>query len=137
MTQATRQAITLHGLITRLTDAGFDKLPDVRSSQGRRIPFRALLLSLMLGLATASRSLREVEHLTGRLTRRVRRASGIAKRVSDTKLRDTLLRLNAQDAREALHRQVKAEHRRGQLRPDGLPISLLAIDGKGLAKIAC
>lgn len=135
MTQATRQAITLHGLITRLIDARFDKLPDVRSSQGQRIPFKALMLSLMLGLATARRSLREVEHLTSRLPRRVRRASSIAQRISDSKLRDTLLQLNAEDARTALHRQVKAEHRRGQLRSDGLPISLLAIDGKGLAKL--
>jgi len=135
MTQATRQAITLHGLNTRLEDAALASLSDKRGRQGRRLSFKALMLALMYGLATASRSLREVEELTSSLTRRVRRASGIGQRISDTKLRDTLLQLDAEQVRVALHRQIKAEHRRGQLRRDGLPISLLAIDGKGLGKL--
>lgn len=135
MTQATRQAITRHGLGLRLEDAGLDRLSDGRGRRGRRLPFKALILSLMYGLVTAARSLREVEELTSRLPRRVRRSSGIRSRISDTKLRDTLLQLDAAQTRAALHRQVKAEHRRGQLRSKDLPIGLLAIDGKGLGKL--
>lgn len=135
MTQATRQAITLHGLAVRLGDADVNALSDKRQARGRRLQFGALMAALMYGLVTACRSLAAVEDLTSRLSRKLRRASGIRQRISDTKLRDTLLQLDASQARAALHRQVKAEHRRGQLRSDGLPIRLVAIDGKGLAKL--
>ena len=99
MTQAKRQAVTLHGLATRLSDAQLLKMQDTRSRRGRRLPFEALLLSLMFGMVTACRSLQAVEAMTARLPRRVRRASRIFRRISDTSLRDTLLRLDARQAR--------------------------------------
>jgi hypothetical protein len=92
-------------------------------------------MALALGAVAALRSLRAVEALTAGLTLPVRRRSRIAGRISDTKLRDTLLGLRLKEVRDALHRQVKAEHRRGNLAPTRLPFGVLAIDGKGLGKL--
>jgi predicted transposase YbfD/YdcC len=93
------------------------------------------MMALALGAVAALRSLRAVEALTAGLTRPVRRHTRIAGRISDTKLRDTLLGLRAEEVRQALHRQVKAEHRRGNLAPTCLPFGVVAIDGKGIGKL--
>ena len=86
-------------------------------------------------MVAALRSLRQVEAYTSMLSYDMRRATGISHRISDSKLRDELLSMEPQQLREALHRQVKAEHRRGNLVPSRLPIGLVAIDGKCLAKL--
>jgi hypothetical protein len=93
------------------------------------------MMALALGAVTALRSLRAVEALTAGLALPVRRRSRIPGRISDTKLRDTLLGLRPEEVRRALHRQVKAEHRRGNLVPTRLPFGVVAIDGKGLGKL--
>jgi predicted transposase YbfD/YdcC len=92
-------------------------------------------MALALGAVAALRSLREVEALTAGLRKTVRRRSRILGRISDTKLRDTLLGLRPEEVRRVLHRQVKAEHRRGNLTPTRLPFGVAAIDGKGLGKL--
>jgi predicted transposase YbfD/YdcC len=92
-------------------------------------------MALALGAVAALRSLREVEALTADLRAAVRRRSQILGRISDTKLRDTLLRLRPDETRKAIHRQVKAEHRRGNLKPTRLPFGVAALDGKGLGKL--
>jgi hypothetical protein len=95
----------------------------------------ALLNSLMLGAVWAARALRDVEALTAALSPQVRRSTAIRDRISDTKLRETLLQLETDELRQCLHRQVKAEHRRGNLAPARLPFGVAAIDGKGLGKL--
>ena len=135
MRQQNRQAVTKTALFRRLEDAELDRLPDRRDRRGRRHRYLGLMMALALGVVTARRSLRSVEALTAGLTRPVRRRSRIARRISDTKLRDTLLGLRPKEVRCALHRQVKAEHRRGNLPPSRLPFGVVAIDGKGLGKL--
>ena len=135
MRQQNRQPATKAGIMRRLADAELCRLPDRRGRRGRRIQFIGLVYGLMLGVVSAARSLRDVEALTASLLPRVRRETTIDGRFSDTKLRDTLLAVEPGEVRECLHRQVKAEHRRGNLAPVRLPIGVAAIDGKGLGKL--
>jgi predicted transposase YbfD/YdcC len=92
-------------------------------------------MTLMLGSVAGLPSLREVEAMSASLSPSVRRRTKIPGRISDTKLRDVLLDLDPDETHAALVRQVKAEHRRGGLKPDVLPIGLAAVDGKQLAKL--
>ena len=133
--QQNRQAITKRAVLRRLRDAVLEQLPDRRGSRGRRHPYLGLVMALALGAVAALRSLRAVEALTASLHLDVRRQSQIPTRISDTKLRDTLLGLRRDEVRGALHRQVKAEHRRGNLSPTRLPFGVVAIDGKWLGKM--
>jgi len=135
MRQLNRQAVTKSAVLRRLGDAELDRLPDRRDRRGRRHPYLGLMMALALGAVAALRTLRGVEALTTGLTLPVRRRSRIAGRISDTKLRDTLLGLHPEEVRRALHRQVKAEQRRGNLAPTRLPFGVVAIDGKGLGKL--
>ena len=135
MRQQNRQAATKKAVLRRLGDAELDRLTDPRDRRGRRYPFLGLVMALALGAVSTARSLREVEALTAGLLPRVRRPTKIDGRISDTKLRDTLLDLRPEETRAALHRQVKAEHRRGNLKPTRLPFGVAAIDGKGLSKL--
>jgi predicted transposase YbfD/YdcC len=135
MRQQNRQAVTKKAVLRRLSDAQLQLLPDRRGRRGRRYPYLGLVLALTLGAVAALRSLREVEALTAGLWSAVRRRTRIPGRISDTKLRDTLIGLKAEEIRAALHRQVKAEHRRGNLKPTLLPFGVAALDGKGLGKL--
>lgn len=92
--------------------------------------------ALLLGLLSGARSLRDVEGISERLTPECRRLTKIGKRISDTKHRDTLLSLSAKECRDALVRQVKGEHQRGQLAPTRVPFGVVAIDGKGLGALS-
>ena len=130
MRQQNRQAVTKAAVLRRLRDAELERLPDRRGHRGRRHPYLGLMMALALGAVAALRSLRAVEALTAGLNLDVRRRSQIMVRFSDTKLRDTLLGLRPEEVRWALHRQVKAEHRRGNLVPTRLPFGVVAIDGK-------
>ena len=135
MRQQNRQPVTQKSVFRRLRDAQLDRLSDKRSRRGRRYPYLALIHGLMIGCLSAARSLREVEALTASLDRAVRRWTQVKQRISDTKLYDTLNQLEVDETRQALHRQVKAEHRRGTLKPDRFPFGVVAIDGKGLGKL--
>ena len=135
MRQQNRQPVTKTAVLRRLTDAELERLPDRRGRRGRRHSYLGLLMALALGAVAALRSLREVEALTAGMNLEVRRHSRISGRISDTKLRDTLLGLRPKETRGALRRQVKAEHRRGNLSPSLLPFGVAAIDGKWLGKM--
>ena len=102
MRQPYRQAVTKVALLRRLRDAELARLPDRRDRRGRRHRYLGLVMALALGAVAALRSLREVEALTADLTRSVRGRTRIAGRISDTKLRDTLLGLRPEEVRQAL-----------------------------------
>ena len=93
-------------------------------------PLWQLLISVFAGLTSGCGSLKEVEELTAQLSPGMRRKLRIPRRVPDTTLRDLLVGLSLDSLREMLRRQVRAAHRRKQLRPDELPFGMIAIDGK-------
>lgn len=131
-----RKAITQTAVVRRIQDSALAQLPERRDRRGRRHRFGSLLTALMLGMMTASGSLRAVEALTHSLSRSIRKKSGIRGRISDSTLRKTLLSLNWREMRACLVRQVNEEHRRGQLKPVGVAFGVVAIDGKAIGTLS-
>jgi hypothetical protein len=60
----------------------------------------------------------------------VRRRLGLPRRLADTTARDALCRVSIDGLRAALHRAVRAAWRRKALAPVGLPLGVVALDGK-------
>lgn len=71
--------------------------------------------------------------MTGSLPGYARTWLGIRARVPVTTMRDTLVKLDPIEVRGLLHGQTKAAHLRGDLKAVGLPLNVLAIDGKTTA----
>lgn len=133
--QENRQPVTKVAVLRRLRDAELHRIEDERGRRGRRFEHLGLLMALALGCSAALPSLRSVETMTAWLAPSWRRRSRIRRRISDTKLRDALMSIEPEQARGCIHRQVKAEHRRGRLAPTRLPFGVVAIDGKSLGKL--
>src|SRR5512146_481520 len=138
MAQSTRTKRRIIGMAAkRLGEACLDEIDDPRDPRGRRWALPALLSGALVGLMAGCRSLKAVEELTDELTLPVRRKLGIARRIPDTTLRDTLSMLAPDDLRPVLHRATRAARRRKALDPDGLPFGVVALDGKDTVIAAC
>ena len=123
------------GILRRVEDAEFGKVDDPREQPWVVHPLKALLCLAVIALATGSRSTRAVEYRSEQLRPTVRNRLGVEERISDNAFGLILPRLEWADLRRALHRQIKAEWRRRNLRPSRLTRSTVAIDGKHLARI--
>ena len=117
-------------LAARLPELRLEAVKDPRGRQGRRWALRPLLVAMLTGLVAGRKSFAETEELTGELPRPLRSLLGLFRRVPDTTLRDVAVRLDRNELRKCLYRQVRAAHRRKQLAPEGLPFGVVAIDGK-------
>jgi hypothetical protein len=119
-------------LKARLPELDLEAVADPRSREGRwslgQI-LKATLVSLMAGC----RSLWEAEDLTDRLAPVMRRMLGLQRRLADTTVRDALCRVPLEGLRAVLRRVVKAAWRRKALAPVGLPVGVVALDGKATA----
>ncbi|MBI3180556.1 MAG: transposase family protein [Myxococcales bacterium] len=118
-------------LASRLPEARLGEVDDPRDARGQRWPLTALLTAVVTGLAVGCKSLAQTEALTAEMSPAVRRRLGIRRRVSDTTLRDALVKVEPKKLRRSLLAQTKAAHRRKALEPDGLPFGMAAMDGKG------
>jgi hypothetical protein len=76
------------------------------------------------------KSLWEAEQLTAGLSVAARRQLGLPRRLADTTARDALCQVSLDELRPVLHRLVGAAWRREALEPVGLPMSVIALDGK-------
>lgn len=103
---------------------------DPRGAKGRRWSLKALLNGLFVGLLAGCTALRDAERLTVKLVGGWRWLLDIPRRISDTTMRDLLIRLNPKEFRPILHMQVKDELRSKRIKADALPIGVIAIDGK-------
>jgi len=109
----------------------FNQVADPRDPRGQRWPLGALLSSALVSLALLARSLRRAEQLSEDLAgSRLLRKLGIRRRVPDSTLGDALALVAPSQLLSQLHSQVRAEHRRKALRPERLPVGVIAIDGK-------
>ncbi len=118
-------------LITRLPELGLQDVEDPRHRQGRRWKLETILTLVLLGIMAGCKSLGEVEALTKRLSIGIRRRLRLPRRMPDTTLRDTLVRIEPYTLRKALHRLVEAAHRRKALElTPGLPFHAASMDGK-------
>jgi hypothetical protein len=95
----------------------------------------SILTGLVAAMVTKARSLREVEQRTSELTARHGRWQGIKGRIADNTFGRLLTRLKLKELVACLHRLIKAEHRRGNLKPTVLPMGTIAIDGKNVATL--
>jgi len=116
-------------LRARLPELALDEVPDPRAREGRWT-LAQILRATLLGLMAGCKSLSETETLTAHLAPAMRRRLGLPRRLSDTTARDALCRVSLDGLRAALHRLVRAARRRKALAPDGLPVSMVALDGK-------
>jgi len=109
----------------------FDQVLDPRDRRGQRWSLSALLSGALVSLALLARSLRRAEQLSEDLAAsRLLRRLGIRRRLPDSTLGDALALVAPAELLAQLHRQVRAEHRRKALRPERLPVGVIAIDGK-------
>ncbi|MSP73295.1 MAG: hypothetical protein EXR76_14220 [Myxococcales bacterium] len=103
---------------------------DPRGARGRKWKSTTLLRTMMVGLLSGMRSLKEAERLTNDLGCAMRRKLCIARRVPDTTMREFAMALPFDSALSLLHGQVRTSRRKKQLEPRGLPCGVLAVDGK-------
>ncbi|MCP4602573.1 MAG: hypothetical protein GY847_18995, partial [Proteobacteria bacterium] len=89
-----------------------------------------MLNSVVIGLLAGCKSLAQLEALTSEMSQASKLRLGIKRRMPDTTARDTLVRLNPKELRQAIYRQVKIAHRRKALAPIDLPFGVVAMDGK-------
>jgi len=125
-----RRVRRMVGLLqARLPELDLDAVADPRAREGRwslAQILRATLVSLMAGC----KGLWEAEQLTAGLSVAARRQLRLPRRLADTTARDALCQVSVDELRLALHRLVRAAWRRKALEPVGLPVSVLALDGK-------
>jgi predicted transposase YbfD/YdcC len=118
-------------LKARLPDLRLEKVDDRRRRQGRKWQLPTLLRGVIVGMAAGLNSLADLEALTQDMAPSLRKLLGIARRVPDTTVRDTLVRVLPYELRCALRRLVHAAWRRRALPLQGFPFHVAALDGKG------
>jgi hypothetical protein len=121
-------------LRARVPDARLDLVDDPRQRK-RAGSWRlvTMLQTVVSAMAAGAKSLAGVEALTSEMSRAARKALGIRRRLADTTARDLLVKLDPRQLRLAIHRQVRAAHRRRALEPAGLPWGVVSLDGKATA----
>ena len=108
----------------------FEGIHDPRACRGRRWSLGSLLTATFVGMVAMERCFRGVERLTRDL-RGCRRRLGIERRVPDSTLARLWGRFDDEGGlRRVLIDDVKRAHRRKSLRPELLPIGVVAVDGK-------
>jgi hypothetical protein len=116
-------------LQARLPELALGEVPDPRAREGRW-SLAQILRATLLGLMAGCRSLAESETLTATLAPAIRRRLKLPRRLADTTARDALCRVSLDGLRAVLHRAVHAAWRRKALAPAGLPLGVVALDGK-------
>lgn len=134
MAQTARLRRRIAGILSaRLPGLQLEQVPGPRSARGKRGQLTALLTTVLAGMLAGCTSLLGVEQLTEFMTRAASRLLGIARRLPDTTTRTALCALMPDAIRPVIHRQILAAHRRKSLGLNGLPIGVVAIDGKSNA----
>ena len=119
------------GLIrARVPDLGLGRVQDPRKARGKRWSLEVILKTCLVAMACRCRSLAQAESLTSEMSLAMSRMLGLDRRLPDTTMRDALVRVGPSQLLRCIHRQVKKAQRRKALAPRGLPIGVVAIDGK-------
>ena len=130
-----RQAATSKGFEKRIKDLNLGKVKDPRQEKKVEYKLPSVLSSMIIGMATGATSLRGTEERTEQIQQKNNGFMGIINRIADNTFGKILPRLQIEDLQTCLHSLVKAEHRRGNLKPTRLPLNTVAIDGKNVATI--
>jgi len=128
-----RRIRRLAGMLkARLPQLKLHRVNDPRSFV-RRWHLDRLLRAALLALMSGCKNLAEMEELTDSFSAEIRRQLALGGRVPDTTMRDVLCRIEPDDLRACLHREVQAARRRKALPCVSLPFHVVALDGKGTA----
>lgn len=128
----------LFGMLSkRLDEASLDDVADERDDRGKRWPLGALLRAALGGMLAGAKSLAEVETLSERLSRPMRRLLGVRRRLPDTTLRSALCTVDPDKLRAPLHALIKKAQRRKALEPAELPFGVVSLDGKAFSLPSC
>jgi len=131
-----RQAATPKGFDRRIRDLQFTRVGDPRQSAKVRHQLPTVLTVLVAGLVTATRSLRNLEHRTSQFIERNGSGwHGLESSIADNTFSKVIPQLEVGSLQKRLVGQVKAEHRRRNLRPTRLPFATASIDGKNVATL--
>ena len=120
-------------LAARLRQMGLRDLIDPRRLQGRRWKLEEVLAACLLGMMAGCKNLREVERLTEKFSRPIRRRLGIPRRLPDTTARDVLCALSPETLIPILYRVLAIANRAKSLGKMTLPFHVVAMDGKWTA----
>ena len=130
-----RQAATPKGFERRVQDLELGRVPDPRQAAKVKIPLGTLLVALVASMVTRARSLRAAEQRTAGISQKHGCFMGLKNRIADNSFGKVLPRLCLDSLVGSLHRLVKAEHRRGNLKPSHLAVGTVAIDGKNAGTV--
>jgi len=134
MSEQKRLSRRMAGVLkARLPDLNLERVRDPRKARGKRWALEVLLKACVVALACRCRSLAQTESLSQEMSLGMSRMLGLDRRLPDTTMRDSLVRIEPGQLRRCIHWQVKAAQRRKALRPEGLPFGVVAIDGKSTA----
>jgi len=114
----------------RMPEIGLEQMVDPRKAQGKRWDLVPLITTPLVAMAAGLKSFAETEKLTEEMSAPMRRKLGIKRRIPDTTMRNTAVKISPNEFRKAMRRQTKAAHKRKALMPDGFPFGVVAIDGK-------
>jgi len=130
-----RQAATSKGLDRRLRDVHFERVKDERYAPNVRHRLDTVLNMVVTAMATMARSLRHAEQRTEQIIKKHGQWQGLRKRIADNTFGNVIRWASVPSLVQRLHGLIKAEHRRGNLKPTVLRISTAAIDGKNVATL--
>jgi len=131
MAEINKRTRRMAGLLSaRLPDIGLDQVADSRSAQGIRWDLVPLLTAPLVAMASGLKSFADTEKLTEEMSTAMCKKLGIKRRIPDTTMRNTMVKISPNEFRKAMRRQTKAAHKRKALMPDGFPFGVVAIDGK-------
>lgn len=135
---AVRMNRRLFGMLSkRLDEAGLDEIADERDERGKRWRLEPLLRAALGGMLAGAKSLAEVETLSQRLSRPMRRLLGVRRRLPDTTLRSALCTVEPDRLRKPLHALIKKAQRRKALESAELPFGVVSLDGKAFSLPSC
>jgi hypothetical protein len=130
-----RQAATSKGFDKRLRDVHFERVKDDRYAPNVRHELDTMLNLLVTAMATMAKSLRHAEQRTEQILKKHGPWQGLYKRIADNTFGKVIRWVSVSSLVERLQGLIKAEHRRGNLKPTVLRISTAAIDGKNVATL--
>jgi hypothetical protein len=129
------QTTKTKGLTRRLGDLRLERVPDPRQDAKVKWSLPTLLSALVVGVVTTARSLHVVEQRTAQIPRKHPKWQGLVGRIADNTFGRVLQRLRVTALVWCLHRMVKAEQRRKNLKRTRLHRHTVAVDGKHVATL--
>lgn len=117
-------------LSTRVPEVGLKSVADPRDARGKQWALEALLNAMLMGVMAGCKNLAEVETVTDELSPIARRRLKIRRRVADTTMRDAAVNIDPEEICRVIRQSARSAERRKALEPDGLPLDVVAMDGK-------